>query len=71
MLSYARTELIPLGTVGAVGSDDYYRKLNNFSLSSAGSPFQIVGQFRLNPFLLNNFSGGLNNYGLLCEMNCP
>lgn len=71
MLGYARTELLPLGTVGIIASDDYYRKLSDFSLNSVGSSFQIVGQFRLNPFLLNAFSGGLNNYGLLCEINCP
>lgn len=69
-LNYATTELIPLGTVGNVDSNDYYRKKSEFKLDNAKG-FSLVWEFRLNPFLFGAFSWGRVDNAKLCTQNCP
>lgn len=52
MLNYSTTELIPLGTVGLVPSNNYYIPMSGFNLHVPN--FSLVGTFRLNPFLLES-----------------
>lgn len=56
MLNYSTTELIPLGTVGLVPSNNYYIPMSGFNLHVPN--FSLVGTFRLNPFLFGKFGTG-------------
>ena len=69
MLNYAKTELIPLGTVGTIGADDYYMQNPSFRVTPSPQ-FSLKGTFRLNPLLFQIFSKGNPANGKLCENNC-
>lgn len=70
MLNYTKTELIPLGTVGTIGADDYYTQTPWFRLNPASPQFSLKGTLRLNPLLFETFSKGNPANGKLCENNC-
>lgn len=71
MLNYAKAELIPLGTVWTIGTNDYYAQSSEFSIDTANpATFSLEGTIRLNPLLFEAFAKGNPAYAKLCENDC-